>query len=244
MVFERAADAGQLRCWIGEGYLGKTEVKFALDGKPIDQQSIVGIQRISEIRDRLSDGLRGPMRDRMRDIYHALEERNATGIWNLQVVLYGDEPDQIEAALEEAKKDVLAREETTIEESDIRVIETGPKGIPVAVDSERFSWRKFPNEGYLKEKATGRTIYQMAYLRPTLGSDDIEDEEVIAAVRTFWHELDLITKHAEMDAERKERIAERNAERPALGWEETKRRERQWDLLHNEGGEGFNPYRA
>lgn len=54
------------------------------------------------------------------------------------------------------------------------------------VETDRFLWWS-GQEGYIKDKVVGRSIYQMAYMRTEMmGSDDITDAETIEEVRAFW----------------------------------------------------------
>lgn len=128
----------------------------------------------------------------------------------------------------------------------IIITERDSAGRPYTAQSAdgRYTWFT-GSESRLHDSAVGRAIYQMRYLRlHGFGSDPLPPE-VERDARAFWAALHAEERAAEA-AERERRIAESRA-MPRISDEEffaRRAKERAFDDLHNEGGEGFNPYRA
>lgn len=106
----------------------------------------------------------------------------------------------------------------------------------------RFAWW-FGQEDWLRDTIVGKSIYQMGWMRiEKMGSDPLPEEDR-QLVREFWAALDAARKAIE---EKKEIEATDNpAPRycPEIVGAERQRQEGVYDAAHNEGGEGFNPWR-
>ena len=233
-IFERATKKGTLICQI-KG----TEIEFFLNGNKIKKQSIAGINSVESLADKKF----------AKDIYNQLIAAGANAIWNYQVALYDDEADKIETAIKQARKEQRETEEQMIKNTDITVTEKLYNGAPAKAESEKFRWF-FGQRDFLICKATGKAIYQMAYMRQNeFGSDNITDKATIAAVRKFWRDLRLVEKYAEEAYEQKQdekeqtEFYENNPRLKGLTLSEIRQKEKEWDDLYNEGGEGYNPYR-
>lgn len=236
-IFTRTTQQGVLVCQVNG-----TDIEFLLDGEPIKRPSVSGVMRTEELAGKPHYSL----------VYDQLKEAGANACWGGQVALYGDEAELIELALVEAKAQALLDEQRQLDASDIVVSETLYNGAPAKAENALFSWF-FGNADSLLCKTTGKTIYQMHYLRYEGGSDDITDPATVAAVRKFHNELSLMTKHAVMAYEERQmaRLREeaaafydRNPRLKGLNRAEIASRAQEWDSIHNEGGEGYNPYRA
>ena len=92
-IFTRTTKTGKtLTCDLKE--LG---IEFALDGKTIPQKSLAGIDTASDLevrKDKASEQVKA-----------LLKEHGAVAIWNMQVMLYGDEPAKIAAAVASAQSE-------------------------------------------------------------------------------------------------------------------------------------------
>lgn len=235
-VFTRGTAQGTLTCRIEHTRDGSVDVVFDVAGTPVKKQSIVQIERTESLADK-------PF---AKTLYDQLVALGASAVWNRQVALHGDEPERIESALASAREAQRAEERHTIANTDIRVTNTAYDGTPTAAESPLFSWHML-QPGYLRCKTTGRTIYQMAYMHQSFGSDAITDQTTVDAVRTFWRDLRLLEEYAEQayakEVEAQEIAAEQASPLANLSYEERVKKAAEWDDIHNEGGEGFNPYR-
>lgn len=233
-VFTRNTQHGVLVCQING-----VNIEFLIDGKPIKCAFISSVRKVEEFANKPYYSL----------IYDRLIEAGANACWGLQVALYGDEADLIEAALVEAKAQALQDELHQLQMSDIRVTELLYNGAPAKAENALFSWF-FGSSDSLLCKTTGRPIYQMSYLRYEGGSDDITDPATVAAVRQFHNELSLMIKHAEKSYEQMQlkrdtvkAFYQRNPRLDGLSCAEIAHKAKEWNDLNNEGGEGYNPYR-
>ncbi len=224
-----------------ECFIENTEVVFNLDGKRIRPQSIVGIDDIESLA----------KKPWATDLYQTLHAAGATHVWNLQVALYDDEADRIKAALTQAHAELEIERQTRIANTDIVVTKLLYNGAPAMAENDRFSWH-FLQESFLLDKIEERAIYQMAYMRKQgMGSDEITDPDVVEAVRRFWDDLHLLQDDAEKRYEAKQAEKEKQEIKAffnsplvrGLSHAEIEHKAREYDEIHNEGGEGFNPYR-
>lgn len=132
---------------------------------------------------------------------------------------------------------------------DINIIERLSDGQPALVLSADGRYRWFwGQDGFLVDTVADRAIYQMRYMRRTeLGSDPLPDD-VAEDARAFWAAL-FAEKDRAARVWREKELAELHAEaeavayRPEVTGAERARQERAYDNLHNEGGEGYNPWR-
>lgn len=101
----------------------------------------------------------------------------------------------------------------------------------------RYSWF-CGQDGYIHDSEAGRSIYQMAYLKTSgFGSDPLP-ADVVDDVRGFWAALRAAEHVTPVPAvEPVEQISDAD-------FLARRQREQAFDAVHNEGGEGFNPYRA
>lgn len=115
-------------------------------------------------------------------------------------------------------------------------------GKPGKAESDRFAWSSM-QDGYLRDKLSNKTIYQMCYLRTTgFGSDPV-DEEIKVIARAFWDALRAEQVRA-ATAHAVEREAELDAEESERKYPRDEAKAREYDNLHNEGdSDGYNPYR-
>ena len=126
----------------------------------------------------------------------------------------------------------------------IKVVDSESDGSPAKVESQdgRFVWNVMAGD-YIKDTVVGRSIYQMRYVGDAIGDSAPVPESVAGAVRAFFNAVD----GARADAKRNAAISEpnliKNPKYAGLSDEELKRLEAEYDKTHNEGGEGFNPYR-
>lgn len=237
VLFSRTTERGDLEC-----RLNGVEPEFYLNGEQIKKTSIAGIHSIDYLA-----GKQG-----YAAMFEQLQQVGANAVWNLQVALYGNEAERIEAAVAIAKEQAHQDELAQIADSDIEVTQTLYNGTPAMAENPLFRWH-FMNADTLFCKVSGRAIYQMSYLRYEGGSDDITDPDTKAAVLRFHHELDLMKKHAETAYEDKqtarlraeaEDFYARNPRLKGLTKAEVDCKAEEWDRLYNEGGEGYNPYRS
>lgn len=125
------------------------------------------------------------------------------------------------------------------------VTEIDHRGLPYRVQSEngRYTWF-VGAESYLHDTVAQRDIYQMAYFaRKGFGSEALPDE-VEADVHAFWAALREIEAAAQA-ADQAREIAEIAAlpRESEAEFADRMRKAREFDQRHNEGGEGYNPYR-
>jgi hypothetical protein len=115
----------------------------------------------------------------------------------------------------------------------------------------RYVWF-WGQDGYLHDNKAGLSIYQMHYMRThEMGGDPVPDD-VRNDARAFWAALSQEKQRAEKAHEAAE-LAEIAAEievrksqryRPDVAdHTERARQERLYDDIHNEGAEGYNPWR-
>lgn len=138
----------------------------------------------------------------------------------------------------------------------IIVTERSWDGFPERVQSQdgRFIWRRGGGadntDGQLIDTQVGAIVYQMLYCYDSRASERVP-QDVVVVVREFYDALSADAKvaqaakdHAEWLAYRAEiDEARRNRYHPEITGAERTRREREHDLMHNEGGEGYNPWR-
>lgn len=235
VVFERQTSQGMLSCQVRSQQLSQEDfvVEFFLDGKKINKNYHAGIALNILSVDFLKD------KAFASELCSKLLEVGATAVWNGQVALYGDEPEQIQLALELAQKERAEEEALQLKETDIVVTKRLYNGSPAEAENERFSWF-WGQSSTLKCKTTGAFIYQCQGM----------EENDLRAARKFYAELRLIKNAAEkayaQSQLEKERVArEKRGENPwtkGLSHAEIKRKAKEWDDINNEGGEGFNPY--
>lgn len=235
VVFERKTSKGSLSCQVKSRYLSQVnfEVEFYLDGVQIKKDYSAGIAMNILSVEFLKD------KAFASELYPKLIELGATALWNGQVALYGNEPELIEYALEQAKKEREAEEDQQLRETDIVVTKRLYNGSPAEAENEFFSWF-WGQSDTLKCKKTGAFIYQCQGL----------SHEALQAARKFNSDLALIIADAEKSyakAQQEKEQAERNnrGENPwtkGLTKEEIQRKAKEWDDINNEGGEGYNPY--
>lgn len=110
----------------------------------------------------------------------------------------------------------------------------------------RFSW-SYLNESQIHDHACARALTIQGHARLNeFGSDPIPDD-LKQTVRAFWLALrnandESIRQWCAQNAAR-ERPRVRNPAYAHLSDAQIKDKEREYDLTHNEGAEGFNPYR-
>lgn len=234
-LFTRTISKGQLICQI-DG----TKIRFTLDGQEVKERSIAFINTVDELKDKKF----------ATEIYQKLKAIGANAVWNYQVALFNNEADIIDATVKQALKEKEEAEEQIIRDTDIIVTKTLYNGAPANAENNKFEWFH-GQQDFLICKKSGRSIYQMAYMRKSeFGSDNITDEETKADVCSFWNDLSLIQKFAEKEYSRKKTEKEKleNAQRGENPWtkglshEEIKLKAKEWDNINNEGGEGYNPY--
>lgn len=231
-LFSRKTDKGMLIC-----KMNGTEVEFHLEGSKIRRQSVAEIEPVESLEGK----------EIHKELYEKLLKVGANAIWNYQIALYNDEMDIINNAIRKAKEEKRQAEKTQLENTDIVVKGTLYNGTPKRAENAKFSWF-FGHNDFLTCKKTGRSIFQMAYMRDEGGSDAITDPEMVASIRRFWDDLHLIQKTAEATYEKKQREKDKaeyyrnNPRLAGLSLSEIKAKEKEWDNLHNEGGKGFNPY--
>ncbi|AVS68143.1 hypothetical protein C8245_22980 [Paracidovorax avenae] len=130
---------------------------------------------------------------------------------------------------------------------EIIITERHSDGTPANAQSKdgRYSWF-WGADGYIKDSQAGRSIYQMAYLKPGWGSDPLP-EDVERDARAFWAALREEEQRAKAVLEERRRVAHEaemarlRADAPKIA--ERERLARWHDEVQNEGGEGYNPYR-
>lgn len=124
----------------------------------------------------------------------------------------------------------------------LTITETLYDGSPAKAESDLFSWF-WGQDGYLQERATGRCIYQCAYMREhEFGSDPVS-QETKAAVIGFWAALRAEQERARKayEAQIEAEMAKEDAERSKVA---DKDKAIAYDNLQNEGySDGYNPYR-
>ena len=101
----------------------------------------------------------------------------------------------------------------------------------------RYTWF-VGQDDYINDTQAGRSIYQMSYLRTTgFGSDDLP-ADVRADVTAFWTALRADEQAVAAP------VAEPAAQISDAEFFARRAAEKRHDDVHNEGGEGYNPYRA
>ena len=226
-VFSKTTDKGVLTCKVSG-----TGIYFDLNGKEIKKKSIAGIVPIEKLKGEKFAAA----------IYPILVEKGAVAMWNYQVALYGDEPQKIA----EAQKESIKEKREQAEAEKVRVLAQTDivfTGIGKA-ENERFSWF-WGQQDFLFDKKVGRMIYQMAWMKTdSFGSDLLPDDDA-ELVRKFFYELSIL--HSANNKKIEEKEQEKQDDTPCAydGMTEAERRkkEKEYDNLYNEGGEGYNPYR-
>lgn len=125
-------------------------------------------------------------------------------------------------------------------------------GLPAMATSVcgRFAWNH-ARPDWLVDTEEQRSVYQMAYMRPTEFGSDPLPSEVAEQVRAFFAALAEHNQAAAQRLESARREALKAADaarlaaryRPEVTGEERQRQARLYDETNNEGGEGFNPWR-
>ena len=122
---------------------------------------------------------------------------------------------------------------------------TTGRAVKAVSECSRFEWF-CGQQDWLYDKLAAKAVYQMRWMRTDeMGSDPLPEEDR-QLVRAFWAGLDAAQQQAasaapeECDAQAE--VAPRY--RPEVVGAERQRQERLYDNAQNEGGEGYNPWRA
>ena len=235
VIFERQTSKGNLVCQVKSRYLSQVnfEIEFYLDEVQIKKNYSMGmamnIVPVEYLKDKAFAS----------KIYPELIKLGAVALWNGQVSLYGNEPELIKNALEEAAEQRRHEEEQQLRATDIVVSKHLYNGSPAEAENGSFSWSCHA-DGSLKCKKTGEFIYHC---------QGLEGHELQVA-RKFLRDLSLIQKDAEKayakaQQEKDQVELEKRGENPwtkGLSLEQIKCKAKEWDDINNEGGEGYNPY--
>ncbi len=108
----------------------------------------------------------------------------------------------------------------------------------------RFSWF-WMSPGYIHDREVSRAIYQGAYMGQAIGESDPVPPDVLAAAHLF---MAAVSQEDESGKAQKRLDAAKSApvinpRYAGMTGTELAKAEREYDKQHNEGGEGYNPYR-
>ncbi|RMG70571.1 MAG: hypothetical protein D6711_16975 [Chloroflexi bacterium] len=122
--------------------------------------------------------------------------------------------------------------------ADFRITKRTTGGMPLEAENGEF--KKLPSGDFLLEKASGRVIYQMYYLE----EQSPVPQNIRESAKEFWAQFFAAENAAKEEAARKEREAiKKELENAAKAEKSKKADRRRWDVINNEGGEGYNPFR-
>lgn len=257
-VFERTTKSNQLlKCTLKFCVFNdKHEPSFFIDGKEIKKKSAVSVKITEEHNQPFS-----------QELYNSLKEHSATHCWNCQVFLYADEAEKIEAACKAADEDKEKAERALVAKSDIKAKRIGHQKAFNGCENNFFEMNNYTQE-YITHKESGwgvrwqrhgkspRFVELYKYDPVTKRTNTkTANEETANLYEKFVFEYELIKKWTVRDYEKAEfeRVVDEARQhdtdrRKRLGIEDmtveqVRAKERAYDNIHNEGEEGYNPYR-
>lgn len=240
-IFERMTRNGQkLECFIkhtdiSSGVVYQPCVTFFLDGQELRKQSMWEFASIAVLREqaeKLKKAGANKAGKGYAELADKLEKVGASDMWNLQIALYGNEREQIESELKTVSDNRLKQAENLIHENPqgIQYTLDAMNGIATA-DNDFFSYH---------------SLHKYEGCRPKTAEFNEQDRINFNLFIDCFNWLVERKNRAEQrkrEAEEAAGFYERNPHLKGLTPEEVKAKEREYDNIYNEGGEGFNPYR-
>lgn len=240
-IFERMTINGQkLECFIkhtdiSSGVVYQPCVAFFLDGQERRKQSMWEFTSIAVLREQAAKLEKAGANQASKgyaSLADQMEKVGATDMWNLQVGLYGNEREQIESALKAVSNSRLEQAEKLIRENPqgIQYTLDAMNGIATA-DNDFFSYH---------------SLHKYEGCRPKTAEFNEQDRINFNLFIDCFNWLAERKNQAEQrkrEAEEAAGFYERNPHLKGLTLEEVKAKEREYDNIYNEGGEGYNPYR-
>ena len=240
-VFERNTRNGQkLECFIkytdiSSGVAYPPCVAFFLDGQERRKQSMWEFTSIATLKEqaaKLKKAGADAASKGYAELADQLEKVGASDMWNLQIGLYGNERAQVEEALKAAFDSRLEQAE--------KLIRDNPQGIQYTLhcmngiataDNDFFSYHDLHKYEGCRSKTT------------EFNEQDRINFNLFIECFNWLAERKNQAEQRKREEEEAAGFYERNPHLKGLTREEVKAKEREYDNIQNEGGEGFNPYR-